>query len=124
MTKQEHYQTLLDSLDFFETKIQILEATFDAWFAMVRLYEMEAPVDPDLLKQGMEPAYNDLNLYYTKQLNTIELLIVFHESEKYNSEVELKLADDFLIPFKDATYDLMNARKRAKDSSWEILNKK
>ena len=124
MIKQEQYQTLLDSLDFFEEKIQVLETVFDAWFAMVSLYDMEAPLDPALLKQGMEPAYNDLNIYYTKQLDTIKLLIAFHESEKYNAEVELTLSDDFLVPFKDATHDLMRTRKRAKDKSWEILSEK
>lgn len=124
MTKQEHYQTLIDSLDFFEDKIQTLEVTFDAWFAMVRLYEMEAPIEPSLLKKGMESAYTDLNIYYTKQVHTLDSLIIFHESERYNREVELTLSDDFLSPFKESTLDLMNARKKAKEQSWEILDKK
>ncbi len=124
MTKQEHYQTLIDSLDFFEDKIQTLEATFDAWFAMVRLYEMEAPIDPSLLKKGMSSTYGDLNLFYTKQLDTIDSLISFHSTEKYNKEVELTLSDDFLSPFRKATLEIMMARKAVKDKSWEILNKK
>ena len=91
---------------------------------MVRLYEMEAPIEPSLLKKGMESAYTDLNIYYTKQVHTLDSLIIFHESERYNREVELTLSDDFLSPFKESTLDLMNARKKAKEQSWEILDKK
>ena len=110
MTKQEQYQTLLDSLDFFEEKIQSLETSFDAWFAMVRLYELNAPLNPRLLKEGLGEAYKDLNIFYTKQLDTINLLIKFHKEEKHNPEVDLTLADDFLPSFQGGYLRVRNGK--------------
>ena len=152
LSKQEQYNTLLETLNFLESKIQLHEEecevlgsevdlfrirkrkessedemSYDADFIVDEIFdELKlddlSPIDGKKLKDLINEAYSCLETFYTKQIDTLNQLEKFHKEEKFNSEVELSLNEEFLPKFKDATIQIRAKRREYKDKLCEMVD--
>ena len=151
LSKQDQYNTLLETLDFLESKIQSHEEECELLASEVDLFRIQkrketegeleydvakrvdeifdelklddiSPIDGKKLKCEINKVYSSLETFYTKQIDTLNQLEKFHEEEKFNPEVELSLNEDFLPQFKDATIQIRVKRREYKDKLIEIIS--
>ena len=152
LTKQEHYNTLIKTLDFLESKIRSFENECELLGSEADLFRIQKwkkdskgelddevrrrvdeifkdldledlpLLDGDKLKTQINEAYSSLETFYTKQINTLNQLEKFHAEEKFNPEVELSLNEDFLPQFKDATIQIREKRRQYKDKLCEMID--
>ena len=80
------------------------------------------PINGKKLKRLINEIYSSLETFYTKQIDTLNLLEKFHEEEKFNPEVELSLNENFLPQFKDATIQIRAKRREYKDKLCEMVD--
>ena len=151
-TKQEQYNTLIDTFNFLEAKIRQFEDECELLGSEVDLFRIvkwkealdnepdydlqtraeEILKDLDLdnlpvsnekeLKAQINLVYSSLETFYTKQINTISQLSEFHEKEKFNTEVKLTLEEDFLPAFKNATIQIREKRREYRHKLCEMID--
>ena len=151
LSKQEEYNTLLQTLHFLESKIQSHEEECELLGSEVDLFRIQRwkdsgeeleydvaqrvdeifdelelhavpPINGKKLKRLINEIYSSLETFYTKQIDTLNLLEKFHEEEKFNPEVELSLNENFLPQFKDATIQIRAKRREYKDKLCEMVD--
>ena len=153
LSKQEQYNTLLQTLDFLESKIQSHEEECELLASEVDLFRIQkwkegsedemsydiaqrvdeifdelelhdiSAIDGKKLKDLINEVYSRLETFYTKQIDTLNQLEKFHKKEKFNSEVELSLNENFLPQFKDATIQIRAKRREYKDKLIEMVER-